>query len=214
MAARLPAERELAVALGVSRTTVAAAYEALRAEGYAKSRRGAGSWTAIPEGRPVPAGGLEPLPPEAAESMIDLGIAALPAPEPWLTRAMEGAIAELPAYAATHGDFPAGLPALREAIAERCTARGVPTMPEQIMVTTGAMGAIAEHVGSIAELEQALQRARSADRTYVICIDTDATRTTSEGGCWWEVAVPEVSERANVREARQRYERSKEAQRI
>ncbi|HEX7646813.1 MAG TPA: 3D-(3,5/4)-trihydroxycyclohexane-1,2-dione acylhydrolase (decyclizing) [Noviherbaspirillum sp.] len=77
-----------------------------------------------------------------------------------------------------------------------------------------AMGAIAEHVGSIAELEQALQRARSADRTYVICIDTDATRTTSEGGCWWEVAVPEVSERANVREARQRYERSKEAQRI
>ncbi len=143
VAARLPAERELAVALGVSRTTVAAAYEALRAEGYAKSRRGAGSWTAIPEGRPVPAGGLEPLPPEAAESVIDLGIAALPAPEPWLTRAMEGAIAELPAYAATHGDFPAGLPALREAIAERCTARGVPTMPEQIMVTTGAMGAIA-----------------------------------------------------------------------
>ncbi len=56
---------------------------------------------------------------------------------------MEGALAELPAYAATHGDFPAGLPVLREAIADRYTARGVPTMPEQIMVTTGAMGAIA-----------------------------------------------------------------------
>lgn len=143
VAARLPAERELAGALGVSRTTVAAAYEALRAEGYAVSRRGAGSWTAVPDGRPVPAGGLEPLPPEAADSVIDLGIAALPAPEPWLTRAMTGAVAELPAYAATHGDFPAGLPALREAIAERYTARGVPTMPEQIMVTTGAMGAVA-----------------------------------------------------------------------
>ncbi len=142
VAARLPAERELAIALGVSRTTVAAAYETLRAEGFVKSRRGAGSWTAVPDGRPVPAGGLEPLPPEAAESVIDLGCAALPAPEPWLTRAIEGALTELPAYAATHGDYPAGLPTLREAIADHFTARGVPTMPEQIMVTTGAMGAV------------------------------------------------------------------------
>ncbi|PWI42201.1 PLP-dependent aminotransferase family protein [Streptomyces sp. ICBB 8177] len=143
VAARLPAERELAVALGVSRTTVAAAYEALRAEGFVKSRRGAGSWTAVPDGRPVPAGGLEPLPPETAASVIDLGCAALPAPEPWLTRAIEGALPELPGYAATHGDYPAGLPTLREAIADHYTARGVPTMPEQIMVTTGAMGAVA-----------------------------------------------------------------------
>lgn len=142
VAARLPAERELALALGVSRTTVAAAYEALRAEGFARSRRGAGSWTAIPDGHVLPSRSLEPLPPDAAGSVIDLGCAALPAPEPWLTNAMQGALAELPAYAATHGDFPAGLPVLREAIADRYTARGVPTMPEQIMVTTGAMGAI------------------------------------------------------------------------
>ncbi|MCQ4080089.1 PLP-dependent aminotransferase family protein [Streptomyces sp. RB6PN25] len=159
VAARLPAERELAVALGVSRTTVAAAYEALRSEGFVKSRRGAGSWTSMPDGHPVPGGGLEPLPPTvtsaagaagtsaadaaSATSVIDLGIAALPAPEPWLTRGIEGALAELPAYAATHGDFPAGLPPLREAIARRYTERGVPTMPEQIMVTTGALGAVA-----------------------------------------------------------------------
>ncbi|CCB78088.1 MULTISPECIES: MocR-like transcription factor YczR [Streptomycetaceae] len=143
VSARLPAERELASALRVSRTTVAAAYDALRADGFVKSRRGAGSWTAIPDGRPVPAGGLEPLPPEAAASMIDFGAAALPAPEPWLTRAIEGALAELPAFAATHGDFPAGLPPLREAIADHYSARGIPTMPEQIMVTTGAMGAAA-----------------------------------------------------------------------
>ncbi|MGA5156716.1 GntR family transcriptional regulator, partial [Streptomyces rimosus] len=37
VAARLPAERELAAALSVSRTTVAAAYEALRAEGFLES---------------------------------------------------------------------------------------------------------------------------------------------------------------------------------
>ncbi|MEU3031798.1 PLP-dependent aminotransferase family protein [Streptomyces incarnatus] len=142
VAARLPAERELALSLSVSRTTVAAAYEALRGEGFLGSRRGAGSWTAVPAGNPVPARGLEPLPPEALGSMIDLGCASLPAPEPWLTRAVQGALEELPPYAHTHGDYPAGLPALRAMIAERYTARGIPTMPEQIMVTTGAMGAI------------------------------------------------------------------------
>ncbi|MGW0859953.1 SCO1417 family MocR-like transcription factor [Streptomyces sp. NPDC002690] len=142
VAARLPAERELALALAVSRTTVAAAYEALRTEGFLESRRGAGSWTAVPAGNPLPARGLEPLPPEALGSMIDLGCASLPAPEPWLTRAVQGALEELPPYAHTHGDYPAGLPALRRMIADRYTEHGVPTMPEQIMVTTGAMGAI------------------------------------------------------------------------
>ncbi|MYV44632.1 PLP-dependent aminotransferase family protein [Streptomyces sp. SID2888] len=142
VAARLPAERELALALTVSRTTVAAAYEELRTEGFLESRRGAGSWTVVPAGNPLPARGLEPLPPEALGSMIDLGCAALPAPEPWLTRAARGALEELPPYAHTHGDYPAGLPALRAALAERYTARGIPTMPEQIMVTTGAMGAM------------------------------------------------------------------------
>src|SRR6266540_2024924 len=48
---RLPAERQLAEALGVSRTTVTAAYEELRAEGYLRSRRGAGSWTSLPADR-------------------------------------------------------------------------------------------------------------------------------------------------------------------
>ncbi|MER5889875.1 PLP-dependent aminotransferase family protein [Streptomyces sp. NPDC001941] len=142
VAARLPAERELALALAVSRTTVAAAYEALRSEGFLESRRGAGSWTAVPAGNPLPARGLEPLPPEALGSMIDLGCAALPAPEPWLTRSVQGALEELPPYAHTHGDYPAGLPDLRRTIADRYTRRGIPTMPEQIMVTTGAMGAI------------------------------------------------------------------------
>ncbi|MEU8568190.1 PLP-dependent aminotransferase family protein [Streptomyces pathocidini] len=143
VAARLPAERELAAALRLSRTTVASAYEALRGEGFLESRRGAGSWTAVPAGSPLPTRGLDPLPPDAAESMIDLGCAALPGPEPWLGRAFQGALEALPPYARTHGDFPAGLPDLRQAIADRYTARGIATMPEQIMVTTGAMGAVA-----------------------------------------------------------------------
>ncbi|MES2260404.1 MAG: 3D-(3,5/4)-trihydroxycyclohexane-1,2-dione acylhydrolase (decyclizing) [Pseudomonadota bacterium] len=69
-----------------------------------------------------------------------------------------------------------------------------------------SLGALAENVKTIAELEQALARARAADRTYLVCIDTDPARTTPDGGCWWEVAVPEVSERAEVRQARERYQ--------
>ena len=56
---RLPGERELAEALGVSRTTATAAYAALREEGFLASRRGAGSWTRLPADpgvAPAPAG--------------------------------------------------------------------------------------------------------------------------------------------------------------
>jgi 3D-(3,5/4)-trihydroxycyclohexane-1,2-dione acylhydrolase (decyclizing) len=76
-----------------------------------------------------------------------------------------------------------------------------------------ALGAAAEHVRSIAELEQAMTRARSAKRTHLIAIDTDHRRTTEAGGCWWEVAVPEVSARAAVRHAREDYEIQKQRQR-
>jgi 3D-(3,5/4)-trihydroxycyclohexane-1,2-dione acylhydrolase (decyclizing) len=75
-----------------------------------------------------------------------------------------------------------------------------------------ALGAEAEHVGSIAELEQALARARASSRSYLIAIDTDHRRTTEEGGCWWEVAVPEVSARAQVQAARRDYETAKQKQ--
>ena len=76
-----------------------------------------------------------------------------------------------------------------------------------------SMGALSENVKTIAELEAALARARAAERTYVVCIQTDPDRTTAEGGWWWDVAVPEVSERAQVREARTRYEQEKKKQR-
>src|SRR5690348_6704293 len=46
--ARMPAERELAAALAVSRSTTTAAYRLLRDEGYLASRRGAGTFTSFP----------------------------------------------------------------------------------------------------------------------------------------------------------------------
>ncbi len=75
-----------------------------------------------------------------------------------------------------------------------------------------SLGALALNVKTIPDLEAALARARVADRTTVICIETDPARTTEEGGCWWEVAVPEISGRAEVREARVRYETDKQNQ--
>jgi 3D-(3,5/4)-trihydroxycyclohexane-1,2-dione acylhydrolase (decyclizing) len=69
-----------------------------------------------------------------------------------------------------------------------------------------SLGANAEHVSNVAELEAALTRARAADRTTVLVIDTDPARTTEDGGWWWEVAVPEVSARESVRAARAAYE--------
>jgi DNA-binding transcriptional MocR family regulator len=138
---RLPAERELAGVLGISRTTVAAAYELLRDEGFLASRRGAGSWTALPEGRPMPTAGLSPFPTDRG-GVIDLGVAAMSAPEPWISRAMTAAVAELPSYTRTHGDFPAGLQLLRQAVADRFCQRGLPTGSDQIMITSGAAGAL------------------------------------------------------------------------
>ena len=75
-----------------------------------------------------------------------------------------------------------------------------------------SLGALSENVKTIPELERALERARAADRTYVISIETDPNRTTTEGGWWWEVAVPEVSSRDDVRKARAAYEQGKKKQ--
>jgi len=68
-----------------------------------------------------------------------------------------------------------------------------------------SLGAIAEKVSTIAELEQALRRAKLSDRTHVIVIQTDPAMTTEAGGAWWDVAIPEVSVRPEVRAARRDY---------
>jgi 3D-(3,5/4)-trihydroxycyclohexane-1,2-dione acylhydrolase (decyclizing) len=75
-----------------------------------------------------------------------------------------------------------------------------------------SLGALAENVKSLPELEAALMRARAADRTYVVCIETDPARSTAEGGWWWEVAVPAVSQRREVEKARAQYEEDKRKQ--
>ncbi|MCF6316143.1 MAG: 3D-(3,5/4)-trihydroxycyclohexane-1,2-dione acylhydrolase (decyclizing) [Marinosulfonomonas sp.] len=87
------------------------------------------------------------------------------------------------------------------------TARHVGPSDIDFAAHAGAMGAASEKVGSITELEQAMQRARASKRSYVIVIDTDPMPTTEAGGAWWDVAVPEVSKRPQVTKARKNYQK-------
>jgi DNA-binding transcriptional MocR family regulator len=154
----LPAERSLARSLAVSRSTVVAAYERLKREGWLDSRRGSGTWVRRPDPNPervdaVSTGrlflssdgqigraevGRPTLPPDS----IDLSVAALPA-----TSAVRRVIAqphgpELDAILAHHGYLPHGLSALRTVVAERLSGRELATDPDRVVITTGAHQAI------------------------------------------------------------------------
>jgi len=76
-----------------------------------------------------------------------------------------------------------------------------------------AMGADGEQVTSIGDLEAAFQRAKAADRTYVIAINTHPYEWTP-GDAWWDVAVPEVSKRKEVQDARAEHDKGHKNQRI
>ncbi|MFV2039993.1 MAG: thiamine pyrophosphate-dependent enzyme, partial [Acidimicrobiales bacterium] len=76
-----------------------------------------------------------------------------------------------------------------------------------------AMGCMSETVRSIAELEAAFGRARAADRTYVIALRTDPYEWTG-GGSFWEVGVPEESNRQEVRDAHAEMLAAKTQQRV
>jgi 3D-(3,5/4)-trihydroxycyclohexane-1,2-dione acylhydrolase (decyclizing) len=75
-----------------------------------------------------------------------------------------------------------------------------------------SMGALVEEVDGLDALAEAFERARSADRTTVIVIRTDPY-TWTEGDAWWDVGVPEVSDREQVRVARASHEAERKHQR-
>lgn len=126
----LPPERELAAALDVSRTMVAAAWERLKSDGLVVSRRGAGSWAAIPTG-------ISSKEPPEDPATIDLARAVPPAIA-GIAAAAEAALPRLAAELGSHGIYEQGLPDLRERLADRYTERGLLTTPDQILVTGGA----------------------------------------------------------------------------
>lgn len=132
---RLPGERELASALNVSRTTVSSALAHLRDEGYLESRHGSGSRVILPESHAVPTRA-------AITSALDLSTAALSA-GPEIHQAYTHALTAMTQHLSLTGYDQMGLLALREAIAARYSARGLPTRADEVMVVNGAVSGLA-----------------------------------------------------------------------
>jgi len=190
---RLPAERELAETLGVSRTTVTTAYGELRESGYLVSTRGSGSVARLP--------GRAPVTIESSQTgYLDFSKATMPA-IPQVTDAAIAAAHQLPGYLADSGFDPVGIPALRQALADRYTAQGLPTDPDQVMVTIGAQHAIALIARTLMSRgDRALVEAPSYPHAY------EALRTaggrlvpvnvTNESG-WDELALEQAIQRTS-----------------
>ncbi|MDQ7991047.1 MAG: PLP-dependent aminotransferase family protein [Propionicimonas sp.] len=138
LGARLPSERLLAAGLGLSRTTVTSAYRDLVNTGWASARQGSGTVARMPARDRAPS---LPLVPDGSTDTIDLSAAAGLAPSgtanivaralEWLPRTLGGA-----------GYEPVGARHLRERIAAWYEGRGVPTDPDQVIVTPGALAAV------------------------------------------------------------------------
>lgn len=138
LGAALPGERDLATALGTSRTTVGAAYRTLVEHGYLETRERARATVRLPhEDAPARrrAGGAD------AET-IDLSFAAPPAPPEVLHAAFASALERLPLHFERHGYDRYGTAELREAVAGWYGRRGLPTSPGHVMITSGAQHAI------------------------------------------------------------------------
>jgi DNA-binding transcriptional MocR family regulator len=152
----LPPERALAKSLAVSRATVVAAYDRLKAEGWLESRQGSGTWVRTPaeghagedavatarlflsgdghEQRTGPGEASD----ELADDVIDLTVAAVTG-SPTVTATIASlTVDEVAELTSHHGYVPQGLRRLRDLLADRAADVGVPTRPDQILVTTGA----------------------------------------------------------------------------
>lgn len=143
--ARLPPDRALASALAVGRNTVVAAYDQLAVEGRIVRRQGsgtrvAGSASAPPRTTTDAPAFLHLLEPK--DGVILLACAAPDAPPAELIEAYTRTLPELAATAGDIGYHPMGHIALRRAIAERYQRRGLPTAPDQVLVTTGGQQAL------------------------------------------------------------------------
>jgi DNA-binding transcriptional MocR family regulator len=139
---KVPAERALAAAVGVSRGTVVACFDHLVAAGVLTRRQGDGTYIA---GRPswtasatsMTAALLRRM--AADRETIDLS-AAGPADLSHLPTTIQNV--NVPSFS-SHGLDPVGLPHLREAVARHLTRyQGLPSDPAQIVITNGAQEAL------------------------------------------------------------------------
>ena len=144
---RLPAERALAAALSVSRGTALAAYDQLVAEGLIERRRGSGTYAVDPRRLSLPAGRegsalVARLVDRSAgpTDIVDLSISVLHDADALPRTAVS--TDDLAEVMPDTGYSPWGLTGLRQAVAELLAGWGLPTQPEQVVITTGAQQAI------------------------------------------------------------------------
>jgi DNA-binding transcriptional MocR family regulator len=151
----LPPERALASALAVSRATVVAAYDRLKAESWLESRQGSGTWVRDPDRvaragvDAVATGRLflsvhEPswVEDDGDEDVVELSVAAVSGSETVNTVIRSLDLDEIAALTTHHGYLPQGLRALREIVADRFAGQGLATTTDQLIVTTGAHQAL------------------------------------------------------------------------
>lgn len=141
---RLPSERLLAPQLRVSRNTVTAAYRLLRESGHLRSERGAGSFVELPAAYRQADRVVSWAPASTDELVIDFTVASPAPPTAFLHRATRDVGRELTGHHRDDSGYDLkGLPELRRVIADRYAADGLPTTPDEIMVTAGAQHAVA-----------------------------------------------------------------------
>jgi DNA-binding transcriptional MocR family regulator len=145
----LPSERALAAALTLSRTTVVAAYQALREQGQLERRQGSGTRVRVGQGRETVSSSLLAGHHAATQFLngplatIDLSTAALPALELVADVAAGIDRDDYRRLTRAHQGYQLrGLPALHERIARWYSESGVPTVPDEILVTSGAQQAL------------------------------------------------------------------------
>ncbi|MBG0812729.1 PLP-dependent aminotransferase family protein [Planomonospora sp. ID82291] len=143
---RLPAERRMAAELGVSRGTVTAALARLRAAGWLATRHGSASTMRLP---PDVGERFAPLSADRPGAPLDLRRAVPAAPGEVYADAVRRALDRSARIFLEGGEPGQGLPELREAIARRYTGQGLATLPDQILVTSGARAALALLAGSL-----------------------------------------------------------------
>lgn len=143
---RLPSERALASALSVSRSTVTAALDELRAQGVLVSRQGSG--TVVRRIATPTLTGTRIA--EHFGTVPGIDLAAGNPPDASHLPPITVDVAALLARGGGPGVDPLGLPALRAALAERLTDHGRVTDASQVHVTAGGHQAVALSIGALA----------------------------------------------------------------
>ncbi|MEU4626825.1 PLP-dependent aminotransferase family protein [Actinoplanes sp. NPDC023801] len=144
---RMPSERSLATALQVSRGTVVTALTTLRDSGWLRTRHGSGSVVQLP-----PEVTARTAPWSAYQGdRLDLTRAVPAAPHAAFLEASRRAVQRSATLLVDAAEPDAGLPQLRELLAGRYTREGLPTRPEQILITSGARAALTLLVDHLAD---------------------------------------------------------------